>query len=241
MTDIDQRFVRQSLLIPDKMRSADVLLIGAGMIGSWTAHSLARTVGRVLCFDGDKVSRENIGTQAYTSLDVGQYKSVNLGDFGLQGLPFDAHMSMFDPTHDESTGEMHPTLGELGIESDRPRIVVSAVDNMHSRWLIARWAGRYADLFVDGRVHGNVAAVYTVQPGRGDIERYMSEIERDGPPPKALCGAEGTAYVGMWVASTITATINRWARGLPVPFSVVHDVLMGQDLSTVGTAEGVMV
>ncbi len=89
--------------------------------------------------------------------------------------------------------------------------------------MMARLAERNAaDLFIDTRTDGTVCTVVAVTPGH--IAGYLAHLEDDATAPAPNCGAEGTAFSGMYHAVQVTSVINRYLRGLPVPYKTVHDV-----------------
>jgi hypothetical protein len=231
----DARMLRQTLLIPQAMQDCTVVLVGLGMLGSWTAHVLSRTCKGVIGYDFDTVGNENIGTQAYDQLDVGTDKAAALaGD--LIGLPFTSFAQRFDGA---LKGEDIRTYGYSPATTD-PLVVVSAVDSFEGRRMVAEWAKSHADLFIDTRAHGTVGVVVTVpvirQPGLldvgGAIALYLKELESDGASaPDPQCGAEGTAFVGLWVAQQVASTMVRHFMGLPVPYKTVYDVAMGEAIT----------
>lgn len=225
---MDNRMTRQTLLIPDGMKQATVVLVGLGMLGSWTAHVLARTCRQVIGFDFDTVDVENIGTQAYDDSDVGIAKASALWA-QLRGFPFVGY-----PVRFEYSGE------GMGPEYGRPLVVVSAVDSFAGRRMVAEWAAQHADLFIDTRAHGTVGVVITVPNAREQFPEpridytfdvYLDTLESDDTAPAPACGAEGTAFVGQWVASQVASSILRYFRGLPVAYKVVRDVAMDMELS----------
>jgi hypothetical protein len=231
---MDTRYERQTLLIPQGMKNATVVLVGLGMLGSWTAHVLARTCGRVIGIDFDEVGDENLGTQAYNKFDLGMAKSSAMFS-NLYGLPFAGKNESFNG---------RKTPAELNIiAAGTPLVVVSAVDSFEGRRMVAEWAAKYADLFIDTRAHGTVGVVMTV-PVDSDplvalarpladqvIGVYLAGLESDDTAPAPACGAEGTAFVGMWVAQCVASTLVRYFKGLPVPYKVVYDAGMALELA----------
>jgi hypothetical protein len=64
------------------------------------------------------------------------------------------------------------------------------------------------------------------------IPEYLSTLETDAKAPVAACGAEGTAFVGMWAAAVVTAQLNRYFKGLPTLYKLVEGVDVGGALVT---------
>jgi hypothetical protein len=202
------------------------------MLGSWTAHVLARTCQQVYGWDFDTVGLENLGTQAYSALDEGLPKAAVL-QAHLGGHPFSGWAFEFD-----GKGSYSPW-------DSGPLVVISAVDSFTGRRTVAEWAAPRADLFIDTRAHGTVGVVLAcpASPHSADaalernpsLRHYLETLESDDSAPTPQCGAEGTAFVGMWVAQQVASTMVRFFKGLPVPYKVVRDVAL--DLGLVSEAE----
>lgn len=218
----DVRMVRQQQLISETAQNATIMLVGLGMLGSWTAHTLARMVARVHGYDFDTVGAENIGTQAYSLHDSSCSKSEALMG-SLYGLAFAGHPERFGPLTPVPSG------------APNPLVVISAVDSFEGRRMVAEWAQkRCADLFIDTRAHGTVGVVLVVAPNQ--LATYLETLESDDGAPIPACGTEGTAFVGMWVASQVASLINRYCAGLPTPHKQVYDVGMDDRLMLGWTA-----
>ena len=194
--DVDTLYSRQHLLIADRLRSADVLIYGAGMLGSWTAHALARVANSVTIYDGaDTVEDVNLGTQAYNPLDVGVLKGsaleLNIG-FGIASIP-----ARFPE------GETSNLV---------PNILVSCADSMDARARGSEWCFRkQVSLFIDTRARGLEATIITVS-GDHEYRRYASNLPSDDQIEDVPCGQNGTAFVGMFVASRVASICNIFCR-----------------------------
>lgn len=214
-------FQRQSLLIPDAMKQAQAIVIGCGMLGSWTIHSLVRSMHNVIAYDFDAVGPENIGTQAYSYSDESMNKALAMS-MHLQGFNYEGRPVALDN-------------GDIRRNVMHAEVIVSAVDSFEARRLVAETAlTMNADLFIDTRAHGTVGVVVTVKPQ--DLPAYLATLEDDETAPDPECGAEGTGFLGMWVAQYVTGSIARYFRGLPTAYKVVHDAGMDARILTEATA-----
>ena len=198
LTDND-RLSRQHKLLAPNTPKLRVLIYGAGMLGSWTAHALVRMVERVQLWDGgDTVEEGNIGNQAYCEADVGYYKSSALHGH-LIGLPLASVEYPFPPTDGISTV---------------PNVVVACADSMESRRAGAEWCQRMdIPLFIDTRASGLDATIITVL--RDEYEGYVRDLPTDDELEGIPCGATGTAFVGMFVAARVASIIDTWADHTP--------------------------
>lgn len=208
---------RQSRIIHPNTASASVLVVGAGMIGGWTTHALARMVRCVHVVDFDVVESVNVGCQPYNSGQAGFPKSLEL-EHGLEGLSVTGYVETFPECMSERIVVFIP----------EPTIMVSAVDSMAGRKANADWAREHAiDLYLDGRIMGELAALAVVSSPSG-YDDYLDSLPTDDEVPDVPCGQQGTAYTGMLVASRIAATINQWHRGVTPPSMWVYHVGAGQ-------------
>ncbi|MBS3787565.1 ThiF family adenylyltransferase [Candidatus Bipolaricaulota bacterium] len=61
-----------------------VLLVGAGVGGTYVAHNLARKCYNLNVCDGDEVRTENLGTQKYGKEDVGRSKAIVTAEYSAK-------------------------------------------------------------------------------------------------------------------------------------------------------------
>jgi len=209
----EQLHNRFSQIVPDNVRNMNILIAGAGMTGSWTALALARMVGHVDIYDFDTIEAENVGVQAYTPIDIGMHKATTVAGLGM-GLPIHG----FDA----------PVQDALGAGHD---IVVLCVDSIEAREEIARGAcGAHIPHLIDTRVIGEIACIHPV--ARGDYEDFIESLPRSEELTHAPCGAKGTAYAGMWVASQVCAIVKEIGLGLPLRKKTVWHVGANQEITT---------
>lgn len=193
LTD-SQRLSRQRQLIHPKAAEYSVLIYGAGMLGSWTTHALARMVDTVTIWDGeDVVEVENIGSQAYCEVDIGEPKGEALM-LALNGMRVWHRAERFP-------------LADIAIPPD---IIIACADSMQARRDGAEWSGSNGTpLFIDTRAQGLEATIITVGPKEyGD---YLGDLPSDDDMPAIPCGERGTAFVGMFVASRVASIVNIYA------------------------------
>ena len=204
----EPRFLRQHQIIHPQMAGMEVIIAGAGMIGGWTAHALSRAVKKVHLFDPGTVEPVNTGNQPYGEHDIGTPKVMALGLSRVEG-----YVDAFP----------QKTLKVSGQE-----IFISAVDSMSGRRANAEWCrDMKLPLFLDGRIRGELAvlAVVTDQTMAAYVryDEYLAALPSDDDVEDVPCGMEGSAYVGMFLAAQITATVNQWCQGAPIePMRIWH-------------------
>lgn len=176
----------------------NIMLIGAGGIGSWLALSLARIGHSLYLVDDDRVDRTNInGGQMFRMTDLDGYKVHAVAgicrDFGC--------LSSIVGLEEKF----------LGIESGNLPIMIGAVDNMLTRRSIFD-AWRVSSerlLLLDGRLTGEMYEVFAIQ---GDKPEQLEEYERkhlfsDEETVELDCTTKQTTFAAMGIASVITATL----------------------------------
>lgn len=213
----DARFSRQAQIIHPDLASAQVLVAGLGMMGSWTVMALARCVAHVHAFDPDVVEDVNSGNQAYHGGVLGQPKGTALESL-LVGLPVTTEHAPFDLG--KAPEEMLPYPRE-----GRKLIVFSGADSFKVRADVANYARHHkADLFIDTRAMGDVCVVQCIVPPH-QVERYLrDEVYDDASVPDQPCGMNGTAYVGMYTAARLVASLNTYFRTGRAPFIRVENL-----------------
>jgi tRNA threonylcarbamoyladenosine dehydratase len=143
--DLERRFGGLARLYgvrgAERIRSAHVVVVGVGGVGSWTAEALARSgVARLTLIDMDHVAESNINRQVH-ALDS------TLGQAKVQALR-------------ERIAQIHPACHVEGIEefvepSNWPALcpvdadaVIDACDQIHAKTAMAAWARQHRKLFI---------------------------------------------------------------------------------------------
>ena len=196
---------RHAALIDPALSQGEFVIAGAGMIGGWTALALARAVGKLYIFDHDKVEDVNVGCQPYSLNNVSAPKSSTIESF-CSGLPVTSLNMKFPPRNNAWANDVTG--------------VVCAIDSMAGRRIAAERCHKLSiPFFLDGRILGEVAVLAIVQhEHKGtDYDAYLANLPSDKDVPNATCGASGTAYAGMFLASRITADLNNLMRGQRLP------------------------
>lgn len=208
---------RQGELVSSRLQEMEIIVAGAGMVGGWLVPILTRTGALVKVYDFDKVGVENLQCQPYRREDVGLSKVSAVGRLCTSAEVVIRVEERFPPEESIRT----------------PDVVISCVDSMAGRREIAEWCReRDVSLFLDARVLGEIAAVLSVTEKKGYGE-YLKELPRDEDVPDAPCGARGTAYSGVAVASKMVGFVNNWAREIRVPRKIVWHTGLGDVMEEV--------
>lgn len=205
------------------LKKRDVIILGAGGIGSWVTFALARIGCSIHVYDMDTIEPHNLGGQLYSVHDVGQNKAVAIASL----------------SHNFSGGESDITsYGRFDEDSPIGTIVISCFDNMASRALaFNKWSEALASdldnaqeyLFIDGRLLAEDYQVYGVVAGR--LDAYKETLFEDGEVADAMCSLKATTHCSMGIASDIVGLLTNFATNRSmgmdvreVPFSIIKSM-----------------
>lgn len=201
----------------------DVLVVGAGGIGSWVTLCLARIGCRISLYDDDTIEIHNLGGQFLLMGDIGEKKVNSVYD--LCGA---------------LCGEIiiYPEDSKYTNTSMTNNIVISAVDNMATRKIIfEKWLDTYKDdqdaLFIDGRLLAEDYQVYGVTPD--GAEAYRATLFDDNDIPTEDCTFKATTHCSLGITSDIIGVLTNWAANRisaskgeyqlrDVPFKIVKSI-----------------
>jgi adenylyltransferase/sulfurtransferase len=192
ITDEEQkRYHRQILLLgeagQEKLKRARVLIAGAGGLGTVIATYLAAAgVGTLRIVDCDIVEETNFNRQIlHWSGDLGRSKTASVRE----------KLSALNPTI--VVEEIAQRIDETNIDSAAAacNIIVDAMDNFPTRYLLNRTALRQGTPLIHGAVRGLRGQATTILPGKTPCLRCIFP----GSPPSELfpiigatCGVIGS-------------------------------------------------
>ena len=190
----DKRYSRQVMMLGQEgqecLRQARVLVAGAGGLGSVIAFYLAAAgIGFIRLVDHDRVDASNLNRQIlHWTGDVDRPKTVSAEE-KLRALNPYVQVETQGGTLDErSAPDMTRDVG----------LIVDAMDNFPTRYLLNRAAVARAIPFFHGAVRGFYGQVTTILPGKSACLRC---IFPEGPPREtfpivgATCGVIGSIQV----------------------------------------------
>jgi molybdopterin/thiamine biosynthesis adenylyltransferase len=198
-----------------------ITLIGAGGIGALTAVVLAKMgVPAIDIYDFDTVDPENVSTQFYSWMDVGNEKVVALA-VQIKHMNNDV---IVNPHHLKVTKE-------IDFDLSAP-IIISAVDSLTARkeiWAAlqrASW-GHY----IDARMAAESFQAYVVESEDRDwYDQALSRVDEADVEPLP-CTAKATIYTAATAAGHIGSLVRQIITGDPIPRRIVHDIIQGQLLT----------
>lgn len=175
----------------------DVVIGGAGGIGSWLSLLVSRLGYRTFVYDMDYIEGHNIGTQFYMSAQSEMSKARAVED---NCENFGNSITAFDSRYTE--------------ESMVASVMMSGFDNMEARKLFFRKWKDYVlkgnimeekvKLFVDGRMTAETGQIYFVK-SKKDIELYESTLFDDSEVDDGPCSYKATPHNGPLIASLMVS------------------------------------
>lgn len=185
----------------------DIMIVGVGGIGSWTALNLARIGHSLILVDGDQVDETNVlGGQMFQVSQVGQHKVAAVqatcrafgADKGIDTIP---------------------ALFEKGMAGGYP-IIICGLDNMAARKLVYEDWKRCCtatlgkefvkgSILIDGRLTMEMFEVFAIQCNRPEqMEQYEKEHLFSDEEAQILdCTTKQSTFGAMGIAAQITATL----------------------------------
>ena len=214
MNETENRFSRQLGLVPrDRLDGARVTVIGVGAIGRQVALQLAAIgVSRLQLIDFDSVEATNVTTQGYRAEDIGSSKVAATT----------LEVERIDPTIeiDHVTDRFRP-------KQDIGSIVFCCVDSISARAAIWRSVRDRVQLWIDGRMLGEVIRVLTASD-EGSFSYYGSTLFDQSDAERGSCTSKATIYTAAIAAGLMTHQLTRWLRDLPLDCDATCNLLAGE-------------
>lgn len=189
MSELRSRF-KDAIWFPKE--ETELIIGGAGGIGSWLSISLARAGFLPIVFDFDRIEAHNIGGQAYSKQDIGDLKVDALKKRVMELCNID--LFTFNSAYDEN--------------SMASAYMFSAFDNMKARKdMFNNWKKENSEnpdaIFIDGRLTMEQLQIYCVTPDK--IEEYEKTLFDDSEVEEDPCTLKQTSHGALMIASLMTA------------------------------------
>lgn len=171
-------------------KGTQVLIGGAGGIGSHLTFMLARAGFLPTVYDFDVVEEQNIGGQLYARSQVG----------------FDKTKALANNIKELVDIAISTEAQKYTANSKHGRFMFSCFDNMSARAIMLENFKKETaqnKLFIDGRLSFENFLIYCVQ--EKDIERYEKTLFDDNLAVNQPCTLQQTTHVASMTASMMTA------------------------------------
>ena len=207
----ESRYHRQLDIIPlDRLRDAQVTVIGCGSVGSFTAFTLAKMgVENITVYDDDTVTEHNLPNQMFRVTDIGQSKVHALAE-------------IVETFHDVAVDAVSQRYTDQVLSG----IVIVAVDSMDVRikiWKRVRYNSRI-ELFIDSRMGAEVGRILAVNPSDpDDVAAYESTLHTSPEALHARCTEKAIIYTVLGIASGICGKVKKHLTHQPFHRDIVFD------------------
>jgi adenylyltransferase/sulfurtransferase len=169
----------------DKLRGGSVLVVGAGGLGAPILFYLvAAGVGRIGIVDDDVVELSNLQRQIlFTTADVGRPKAEVAAE----------RLAALNPEVSLEPSTQRLMAANAFAVLDRYDVVVTAVDNFPTRYLINDACVLHRKTFVDGAVLRFTGLAMTVKGGESACYRCLFP---EPPPPAGVISCSEAGVLG---------------------------------------------
>jgi sulfur carrier protein ThiS adenylyltransferase len=209
----DDRYSRQRDLVPEeKLAECDVTVIGVGAIGRQVALQLTAMGTRKLqLIDHDHVEESNIASQGYYEADLERPKVIATGNLCVSiNKSLDIRQVYSRYRRSEKVGN----------------IVFCCVDKIEIRKLIWNEIGCKSDLFIDGRMSGEVLRVIcAMKDDPKSVEYYPSTLFAAQDAHAGQCTAKSTIYCANIAAGRMVSRFAMWLRKMPIEYDIMLNLL----------------
>lgn len=196
-----ERYSRQSSLVPAAIKDLDITIVGVGAIGRNVAIQLASMGATNLrLYDFDTVEESNVASQGFPESQIGMSKVDAVKQSCLlvnQEMNIDCHNERFIKSS---------PVGE---------VVFFCVDTMNGREMIAKTLDRkrVTNIAIDGRMAGETARVlvYNPQDAR-EIAEYMATIIPEENAYQGSCTAKSTIYCSNIISGFMVNNLAKYLR-----------------------------
>lgn len=209
----NERYSRQKDLVPEeRLSECDITVIGVGAIGRQVAIQLAAMGARKLqLIDHDNVELSNVASQGYYETDIGLPKVIATGNVCF-AINKDLDIDQFYSRYKRSQ--------KVG------NIVFCCVDKIGTRKTIWETVGEQSDLFIDGRMSGEVLRVITsASSDPKSVEYYPSTLFADQDAHPGQCTAKTTIYCANIAAGRMVSRFALWLRNVPFEYDLMLNLL----------------
>ena len=187
----------------DYLKNKNILVGGAGGIGSWTTLFLARIGMNVYVMDNDKYDETNMAGQFVNRKGINNYKTSTLENI------------VYDFTGSDN---VHAMIGLYDSDSPTTPLMIGAFDNMKARKVFfENWCKRYGEspdaLLIDGRLAAQSYQIFCIQGGnQAQIDKYRTEyLFGDEEVAPVSCTLKQTSHAAAGIASHITGFLTNFA------------------------------
>ncbi|OYT59990.1 thiamine biosynthesis protein ThiF [Euryarchaeota archaeon ex4484_178] len=168
---MDERYSRQKNLVSqEKLKKANVLIVGVGGLGGFSSLNLALAgIGTLILLDHDVVERSNLNRQVlYRESDIGK-KKVYIAAERLKDI--NPYVEIIP---------IEGRIGEVNIPQ-RVDVVIDGLDNMEARFKAEDFALSHGVPYIFGAVEGFMGMVTFIDKGTKRLEDFIHKFPEQIP------------------------------------------------------------
>lgn len=188
----------------------DILILGAGGIGSWVGLCLARIGHSLIIFDNDSYETVNMAGQFVSNDSIGLPKATSLVN----------ELKRFT---DE--GKYYGVDLKYDSKSKTLPIVFSCFDNMEARSIAFNLWKQQEDrlLFIDGRLTAESYQVFVCC--KGNEAFYEKTLFPDEEAAELPCSYKATTHTAMMIAAEMVNCMNQYLSYGDCPNSISYELI----------------
>jgi sulfur carrier protein ThiS adenylyltransferase len=204
--DAAERYSRQTLLVPDGLRTIPISIIGCGAIGRNVAVQLVSMgAENIELYDFDTVEESNVASQGFPEQQIGMSK-VEAVEMSCKAINSQCSISVKNERFVKSSS-LHGA-------------VFLCVDTMEGRTLVSSAAQRQRVNFViDGRMSGETARILSFEPTNSEeYTSYTNTLMSDEQAHEGACTAKSTIYCSNIISGFMVSILTKWIKKLDSSF-----------------------
>lgn len=204
-------------------KGKNIIIGGAGGIGSWMALLLARQQFDILLVDYDTVEAHNMGGQFFKNSDINikkvQAVETSVYDYARHTI------NTYDGRYDETFAPVEDFM-------------IAGFDNMEARkFMFEQWCNHVTTnniqdaMFIDGRMMAEGYIAYFIQNTPEMIEAYKATLFNSSDIEDEVCTMKATTFSATMLCSRINSILCNYLYNIQVeqdireiPFMVREDL-----------------
>lgn len=211
---------RHSDMIKDVDMNRNIIIVGAGSIGSYATLALAKLgFQNLFVIDDGMVEEENLAPQFYGTKDIGLYKVKALKK--AIKAQCNIEITALDFRLDDTTKAVVNDITQMGTNTTNKPIVVVAVDSMFVRKWIHNNMYRNSGL-VDARMAIEFLAVYSMVGSEKARESYSKTLHSDDDSVQEACTNKAISYTSLIAGGLVAKCVLDRLKGTAQDFQVIN-------------------
>ncbi len=194
-------FNRQNRIFNPEEQSTEIIIVGAGSTGSFTALNLAKMgMNKIKVIDFDKVEEHNIPNQFFRMKDIGAFKVDALKEIIKEFTDTDIETECIEIKEDYE------------FDIDLNTLIILCVDSIEARQLIYDKIKDFPIRLIDSRFGGEGFSIHNIDLGN-DEHKKKFEKSLQGAVKETSCGEKSIIYCILNIASEVCSIVKKIDKG----------------------------